>query len=145
MNLTQSQEDYLETIYLQCQKSDAKCAKVTDIANILDVKKASVTGALTSLHEKGLVNYAPYSPVTLTPAGESAAKKILLRHEVMQNFFKNILELPEEEAAQNACKMEHIMSEEMFKRIHAFSHFLEDYSSEHKDFKEKVSEYIKNF
>ncbi len=134
--LTQSQEDYLETIYIETQKNG--CAKVTEIAKILDVKKASVTGALSSLKEKGLINYAPYSPITLTKEGIKTAEKILLRHEVMTNFFKNILHLSQEEAAQNACRMEHIMSEEMFKRIHTFSHFIQDYSKENKDFEKRI-------
>ncbi len=141
--LTPSQEDYLETIYLQCIKSDNNCAKVTDIANVLSVKKASVTGALSSLSEKGLVNYAPYSPITLTHNGEKAAKKILLRHDVMTNFFKKFLNLSEEESVKNACAMEHIMTEEMFKRIHAFSHFIQDYSNENKEFKEKLQNLFK--
>ena len=134
--LTQSQEDYLETIYIETQKNG--CAKVTEIAKILDVKKASVTGALSSLKEKGLINYAPYCPITLTKEGIKTAEKILLRHEVMTNFFKNILHLSQEEAAQNACRMEHIMSEEMFKRIHTFSHFIQDYSKENKDFEKRI-------
>lgn len=136
--LTQSQEDYLETIFVEILKSDNGCAKVTEIAKVLDVKKASVTGALVSLQEKGLINYAPYSPVTLTKEGEKQAKKILLKHEVMTSFFKNILDLSEEEAVKNACRMEHIMSEEMFKRINAFSVFIQNYSSENKDFKDQI-------
>ena len=72
--LTPSQEDYLETIYLEAEKNG--CAKVTDIAKLLDVKKASVTGALSNLCEKGLINYAPYAPITLTAEGEKEAKKI---------------------------------------------------------------------
>lgn len=134
--LTPSQEDYLETIYTETTKKG--CAKVTDIANILNVKKASVTGALNNLCEKGFVNYEPYAAITLTKSGEKAAKEILLRHEVMTNFLKNILYLSEEESVENACKMEHIMSEEMFKRIHEFSHFIQDYSNQNKDFKDKI-------
>lgn len=139
--LSQSQEDYLETIYTET--AEKGCAKVTDIANILQVKKASVTGALNNLCEKGLVNYAPYSAVTLTKKGEQTAKQILLRHEVMTNFLKNILYLEDEEAAQNACRMEHIMSEKMFTRIHAFSHFIQDYSKDNKDFQEKIKNLYK--
>ncbi len=78
--------------------------------------------------EKGFINYAPYSPITLTKEGIEAAKKILLRHEVMTNFLKNILKLDEKEAVLNACRMEHIMTEEMFERIHTFSHFIQDYA-----------------
>ena len=139
--LSQSQEDYLETIYTEIKSKG--CAKVTDIANILNVKKASVTGAINNLCEKGLVNYTPYSAITLTKDKEKDAKKILLKHEVMTNFLINALKLSKEEAAQNACRMEHIMSEEMFKRIHIFSHFLSDYSKENSDFYEKLKNLYK--
>lgn len=140
-NLSQSQEDYLETIYTEAQKKGS--AKVTDIANLLNVKKASVTGALNTLCEKKLINYAPYSSITLTPLGEETAKKILLRHEVMTNFLINILNMTKEEAAQNACRLEHVMSEEMFNRIHSFSHFIQDYSSQNKDFQTKIQNLFK--
>lgn len=139
--LTPSQEDYLETIYLETTKNG--CAKVTDIANILDVKKASVTGALNSLCEKGLINYAPYSPITLTKDGENAAKKVLIRHQVMTNFFKNVLQLEDKEAALNACRMEHIMTDEMFNRIHSFSHFINEYCENNKEFKNKLNNLYK--
>lgn len=62
--LSISLEDYIEEIYIQVL--DAGHAKVTDIANKLGVKKASVTGAMNILAEKELINYAPYSPITLT-------------------------------------------------------------------------------
>jgi DtxR family Mn-dependent transcriptional regulator len=134
--LSQSLEDYLETIYTQTTTKG--CAKVTDIANALNVKKASVTGALNVLCEKGLINYAPYSAITLTNEGKTEAEKILLKHKVMTNFFKNVLYLNEEEATQNACKMEHIMSSEMFNRIHKLSHFLQNYAKENKEFHKKL-------
>ena len=140
-NLSQSQEDYLETIYTESQKKGS--AKVTDIANILNVKKASVTGALNVLCEKKLINYAPYSTITLTPLGEETAKRILLRHEVMTNFLINILDMSKEEAAQNACRLEHVMSEQMFSRIHSFSHFIQDYSLQNKDFKNQMQNLFK--
>ena len=139
--LTHSQEDYLETIYIETTKNGY--AKVTDIAKILEVKKASVTGALNSLCEKGLINYAPYSPITLTKDGETAAKKVLIRHQVMTNFFKDVLQLEEKEAALNACRMEHIMTEEMFNRIHTFSHFINNYSKNNKDFKTELENLYK--
>ena len=74
MDLTQSQEDYLEAIYNEVLAKSS--AKVTDISNILGVKKASVTGALNILVSKKLINYSPYSSITLTPKGEALAKEI---------------------------------------------------------------------
>ena len=142
MRILQSAEDYLETIYLEVTKNG--CAKVTDIAKLMEVKKASVTGALSVLCEKKLINYEPYAPITLTEKGEKAAKQILIKHQVMTNFFKNILNLNDEEAAKNACRMEHIMTEELFERIHQFSHFIQEYSTQNKEFENKIQNLYKN-
>lgn len=134
--LSSSLEDYLEAIYNEVQKNGF--AKVTDIAKILNVKKASVTGALNSLTSKKLINYAPYSSITLTEYGEAVAKEISQKHQIMADFFANILLLPPDEAALNACKMEHIMSEELFTRITKFSTFIQKYSDVHAGFQELI-------
>ena len=76
--LSVSLEDYIEEIYMQVLKNGQ--AKVTAIADAMGVKKASVTGALNILQDKKLINYAPYSPVTLTTEGEKIAKNILKKH-----------------------------------------------------------------
>ena len=62
--LSSNMEDYLEAIYHISSKKQAARAK--DISDRLKVNKSSVTGALRSLSEKGLVNYAPYDLITLT-------------------------------------------------------------------------------
>ena len=62
--LTSNLEDYLEVIFLLEQEQ--KSARAKDIADRLGVQRASVTGALQSLSQKGLINYHPYSSVTLT-------------------------------------------------------------------------------
>lgn len=139
--LSSSLEDYLEAIYNEVVKNGA--AKVTDISNILNVKKASVTGALNQLSGKKLINYAPYSTITLTPTGEKIAKKILKRHEVMTNFLTHILCLSHEEAVENACKMEHIMSEKMFERMSKLSVFIEQVCEKNPSFKEQIKNLYK--
>ncbi|HIZ27589.1 MAG TPA: metal-dependent transcriptional regulator [Candidatus Adamsella sp.] len=139
--LSSSLEDYLEAIYNEVVKQGY--AKVTDISNMLNVKKASVTGALNQLSSKKLINYMPYSSITLTPEGEKIAKEILNRHEIMSNFLINILCLSKEEAAENACKMEHIMSEKMFERMTKLSEFIQNLSSEHPEMKEKLQNLYK--
>ena len=89
MELSESLEDYLEAIYNEILKKNE--AKVTDISNILNVKKASVTGALINLKNKGLINYKPYSSITLTDLGKKHAKEIIERHRIMGEFLENIL------------------------------------------------------
>lgn len=113
--LSVSLEDYIEEIYNQVLKNGQ--AKVTAIASALDVKKASVTGALNILAEKKLINYAPYAPITLTVAGETIAKNILMKHENLSKFFMEVLGVEKEEALETACKMEHIVSDKLFENM----------------------------
>ncbi|MCX4274240.1 MAG: metal-dependent transcriptional regulator [Candidatus Gastranaerophilales bacterium] len=137
MKLSESLEDYLEAIYNEILKKNE--AKVTDISNILNVKKASVTGALINLKNKGLINYEPYSAITLTELGEKLAMDIIEKHKVMSEFLENILNLSKDEAIENACKMEHIMSETMFDRMTKFSVFIQELCKTHPELKEKIS------
>lgn len=136
VKLSESLGDYLEAIYNEVVKKGE--AKVTDISNILNVKKASVTGALISLKNKGLINYEPYSSITLTKSGEKHAIEIIRRHTVMCEFLENILNLSKEEAIENACKMEHIMSEVMFERMTKFSVFIQKLCENSPEIKEKI-------
>lgn len=136
MRLSESLEDYLEAIYNEVKLKGE--AKVTDISNILNVKKASVTGALISLKNKKLINYEPYSSITLTKLGEKLAAEIIERHIVMCEFLENILNLPKEEAVENSCKMEHIMSEKMFERMTKFSVFIQDLCTKEPKIKEQI-------
>ena len=113
--LSVSLEDYIEEIYNQVLKSGQ--AKVTAIAEALNVKKASVTGALNTLSEKKLINYAPYAPITLTDDGERIAKKILTKHENLSEFLIEVLGIEKQEALETACKMEHIVSDKLFSNM----------------------------
>ena len=85
--LSSNMEDYLEAIFHISQKKQAARAK--DIADRLKVNKSSVTGALRSLSEKGLVNYAPYDIITLTTKGKRLAIEIVRRHDALKEFFIN--------------------------------------------------------
>lgn len=114
--LSRSQEDYLEEIYVQVIKNG--CAKVTAISQSLNVKKASVTSALISLAEKKLINYEPYSSVTLTEEGLKLSKKIYKKHIVLNKLFNEILKL--DNASQIACSVEHLISDENLSKIEKF-------------------------
>jgi len=123
-DLTASMEDYLEVIYLLVKKN--KLARAKDIATHLGVKKPSVTGALRVLSEKGLVRYTPYGFIDLTPEGEKQASKIFRRHEILKNFFLNVLQIKEENAEEDACKIEHAISDNTLERLVDFVHFIEE-------------------
>lgn len=138
--LSHSQEDYLEEIYNQVLKKGY--ANVTEIASALNVKKGSVTGALCSLAEKKLINYAPYSKITITDEGEKFAKNILQKHESLSEFFMYVLNLTKEEASEHACKMEHIVSEKFFNNFGKFSLFIRKYAIENPGFVEEFQQFM---
>ncbi len=117
-----SLEDYLEVIYSLEKKS--RVARVKDIADQLHVQKASVTGALKVLSSKGLINYTPYSYVTLTPEGQKIAEEVITRHKTLKEFFYQVLKLNEEEAEINACKIEHAIQPQAIQRLIKFLEFL---------------------
>lgn len=119
--LTASLEDYLEAIYGIVQIK--KAARATDIAEQLGVSRPSVTGALHSLSVKKLINYAPYDIVTLTADGEKAAKDVLRRHMVLQEFFVKVLGVDSKNAEDSACKMEHAVSKIILERLTQFVEF----------------------
>ncbi len=139
--LSYSLEDYIEEIYNQVLEDGQ--AKVTKISNALGVRKASVTGALNMLSEKKLINYAPYAPITLTKEGEKTAKSILEKHEAILDFFGNVLGIPAGEALDTACKMEHIVSEKIFKHITKFNDFVKTECKNSPEFKTRMQKLYK--
>ncbi|MBD3166813.1 MarR family transcriptional regulator, partial [bacterium] len=102
--LSPNMEDYLETIYLQDLEGHA--AKVKDIAEKMGVSKPSVTEALTVLQDRGLVLHQKYGDVELTDRGRLTAEEIYERHCLLFDFFHQILGVPEDQAEDDACKVE---------------------------------------
>jgi DtxR family Mn-dependent transcriptional regulator len=121
--LSASLEDYLEAIYHIIAEKQAARAK--DISRRLKVGGSSVTGALRSLAEKGLVNYAPYDLITLTADGEKIAADVVRRHEVLRDFFVKVLAVEYAEADDAACKMEHAIPKTVLERFIDFANFVE--------------------
>lgn len=121
--LTESMENYLETILLLIQKGPVARAK--DIAEQMKVNRSSVTGALQALSARGLINYEPYGFVTLTPEGADIAGKVLRRHEALQKFFVSILGVDGDEASEAACRMEHGVSKSIVDRLLRFASFVD--------------------
>ena len=114
-DLSASLEDYLEAILNLADESNV--ARSRDIAAMLGVSKASVTGALRLLKEKGLVNYKPYNYVTLTKAGGSAAAEVVRKHDILKSFFVNVLSIDKDTAQRAACKAEHALGPQVIARI----------------------------
>ena len=121
--LSESLENYLETIYLLTQEK--RVARSKDIAEHLKVNRSSVTGALQALRDRELVNYEPYGSITLTKTGADEARRVLRRHVALRNFFVDVLEIEEGEADEVACRMEHGISKHVVDRLIAFAQDIE--------------------
>ena len=121
--LSASLEDYIEAIYHIITKKQV--ARSKDIATRLDVSRASVTEALRTLSKKGLINYAPYEPITLTTIGKTTAEDVIFRHNALKRFFIEVLAIDGNTAEEGACKIEHAAPPEVISRMISFIDFLQ--------------------
>ena len=113
--ISSSLEDYLEAIYIISQ--DNHVARVTDISKRLHVSRPSVTGALKTLSSMGMINYNPYSAVTLTPKGRTVGKELRNRHEAIHDFFTTILHIDTDKANEAACTIEHAVDTDILTHL----------------------------
>lgn len=114
----ESGEDYLERI-LMLSRSQGTVRSV-DIARELDVTKPSVSHAMKMLRERGYINMDAQNLITLTPEGLEVAERMLERHMTLARFLMQ-LGVSEDVAYQDACKMEHDLSDESFRAICKYS------------------------
>ena len=114
MRKNESAENYLETIYILSKKLPV--VRSVDIATELNFKKPSVSVAMKHLREKELIVVSDAGFITLTDEGLAQAEAIYERHTILTKMFVN-LGVPEEIAAEDACQIEHILSDESFNAI----------------------------
>lgn len=103
-------EEYLKTIYDIAGKNGI--ARTTAIAKCLKLTPASVTEAMKNMAEKGFVIYEPYKGVTLTDKGLAIASNIKRKHRLLEVFLVNILNVDQEIAHKEACRLEHDISDD---------------------------------
>ena len=121
--LSASLEDYLKAIHQIVVEKQA--ARGKDIARRLRVSNPSVTAALRSLAEKGLINYTPYEIVTLTDRGKEMSEDIMGRHKALRDFFVKVLSVSEDLADKAACDMEHALPRDILVSLTEFVEFVE--------------------
>jgi len=107
---TENVEEYLETIYRFKEKG--KRATTTKIAKELKVSSASVSEMIKKLAVKGYLKYEPYRGVILTKKGLMIGRNVLRKHRIVQNFLSSI-GFPENKVHEEACKLEHVVSNEL--------------------------------
>ena len=114
MKTNESAENYLETILILSQKRPV--VRSVDIAEELGFKKSSVSVAMKRLRENGYVNMDDNNLLTLTESGLAIARSIYERHQVISGYLMSI-GVSEETALKDACRIEHVLSEETFHKI----------------------------
>ncbi|MCX7856931.1 MAG: metal-dependent transcriptional regulator [Deltaproteobacteria bacterium] len=117
-----SLEDYVEAI--ATIKKEKKVARVKEIGDFLGVSKPSVNRALNKLVDLGLAVHEYYGYVDLTEKGEELAKEVMNRHQTLVNFLVKVLRLDETKAQEDACRMEHALSNETMDRLVKFVEFV---------------------
>lgn len=120
MSNNESAENYLETILVLSKKLPV--VRSVDIANEMGFSKASVSIAMKNLREKGHITVTDSGFIYLSDSGKNIAEMIYERHQFLSGWLK-ALGIPENIAAEDACKIEHVLSKESFKAI---KHFVKD-------------------
>lgn len=114
MQIHESSEDYLESILMLKERKGF--VRSIDIANELDYTKASVSIAMKKLRENGYIAVDGEGNLILLEPGREIAERIYSRHRLLTHFFMQ-LGVDEKTAAEDACKAEHILSEQTLEKI----------------------------
>lgn len=117
--ISMSLEDYLEAI-LMLGGTTSDPIRSVEVANSLEVSKASVNKAIGLLKSRGLVDQPYYGDITLTAEGYKYAKAIYKRHRYLTAFLNKALGIPKQRAEEEACLMEHAISDASFKKWVAY-------------------------
>jgi len=136
---TRNIEDYLEAIW-DLQKNKGYI-KVKDIANKLEVTRPSVSEMIKKLSENEYIIYEKYGGIIFTGRGKKLAQEIKKRHNLFVEFLK-IIGVSEENAQQDACKLEHDVSPETITCLLEFVEFI-SLLPESSKWKENFQEYLK--
>lgn len=114
MKIHQSAENYLETIYM-LNNTKGSCRSI-DIAKQLGFSKPSVSVAMKQLRENGYIDVMGDGKIVLLESGRKIAEELFERHTILTKCLVSI-GVPEEIATEDACRIEHIISEETFEAI----------------------------
>lgn len=118
--ISKALEEYLKTMYV-LEKQNGR-VRVTDVANKMNCTKASVNKALHHLKDNELIHYETYGTIELTNAGEDLAKKTLEAYDIVFLFLKDVLNLAEEEAKQEAEKIKSAITDNTINQLAKYVH-----------------------
>lgn len=118
MRIHESGENYLETILILKNKNGS--VRSIDIANELDYTKASISRAMGILKKAGYITMENGGNINLTESGNAMAQQIYERHQLITTYLVKALDIDEAIATADACRIEHIISQESFDKIKAW-------------------------
>ncbi len=125
--ISKSLEEYLKTMYV-LKKQNGKI-RVTDIAKKMNCSKPSVNKAIYNLKDNELLNYESYGTIELTAKGEDLAKKILEAYDIIYLFLKDVLNLEEKQAREEAEKIKSVITDETINQLAKYVHEVLDLKS----------------
>lgn len=140
-DLSASLEDYLEIICNLIEINGG--AKAIEIAKRFNISRASVSEALGKLAEKDLIIYEGHKGIRITPKGLMQAKKVIQKHNTLTDFFEKTLGIDKQTAESNACKIEHVISEDVFSKIEEFQKYCDKNSEFIEEFKKGYNQNTK--
>ena len=117
--ISASLEDYLEFIHNKIKQD--KEIKAIDISNHFKISRPSASEALIRLMDLDLIIYEGRKGIKITPKGIKEAEKIINKHNILFDFFNNVLQINYEISAKNACNIEHVIDDEIIKKIKKFN------------------------
>ena len=120
MNIYESGENYLETILILQSRNGI--VRSVDIANELGFSKPSVSRAMSLFRNDGLIHVSDDGHIHLTEKGLSIANEVYDRHNTITAFLVNALHVESKTASQDACRIEHVISEETFEKMKQYLH-----------------------
>lgn len=115
MKIQESGENYLETILILKNKKGS--VRSIDVANELDYTKASISRAMSILKRAGLITMEDSGCIHLTESGHQRANQIYERHRLIAEYLRKALQIEADTASADACRIEHVISQESFDRI----------------------------
>lgn len=122
-NLSDKLEMYLKTILVL--EREYSPVRVSQIAKERGVSAASVTEAIGTLQERGLILHKAYQGVRLSAEGRRVAERILNRYEVLRHFLTDVLGVEASIGRRDACEIEHVASVETMDRLEAFLQYVD--------------------
>ena len=118
MSIRESGEDYLETILILHRKTGF--VRSIDVANELGYSKPSISRAVGILKADGYITVGQSGQLMLTETGLAKAEQVYGRHVLLRSFLMDDLGVSAENAEEDACRMEHILSEETYSKLKKF-------------------------